>query len=121
MTQENEQPNKPAHDQIGRISFGLIVIWLGISFLLKTHDVIYSSDWWAYFIIGLGVILIAECGLRMLRGTQISVLTGKLIGGAVLIGIGLAALYDIEDWWPLIIVAAGVVVLIQGLRKTRDS
>lgn len=120
MKHENEHSEKWPQDSTGRIFLGIIIIWLGISFLLKTYHVIYSGDWWIYFIIGLGAILIAESIVRIFRSGNQQANTGKLIGGCVLIAIGLAGLFDIEDWWPLILVVVGIVVLVGGIKKNKE-
>lgn len=108
------------HDPIGRIIFGLIVVWLGISFLLRTMDIVYWDDWWAYFILGLGAIFIIEILIRMLRPEYQRPYMGKLIAAVVLIAIGLGNIYNIENWWPFVIIAVGIIILLGGLRRHRE-
>jgi len=100
-----------------RLTGGLILILLGVLFLLTQMDRISWADWWAYFLVGLGGIFILEflvsCFSAAYRTTQ----TGRLIAGLVLVIIGGAHLIRFFEWWPLILIAIGVVLLLSPLLK----
>jgi len=110
--QEKNEKNEKGRggDISGAITGGLILIWLGVAFFLQENNYISSGNWWAYFLIGLGAIVILQGLLRygMNRGSFI----GSFIGGAVILVIGLAFVQGFSvNLWPLILVAIGAAIL----------
>jgi hypothetical protein len=109
-------------DRIGRVFFGIIVIWLGVSFLLREHDFLYHSDWWAYFLFGLGIIFIAEAIVRMILPEFKRPYLGKMIVGSIFLALGANNIYGMEEWWPVILIAAGVaIILLTFVRKNEPQ
>jgi hypothetical protein len=103
---------------IGPIIGGSILIWLGITFYLEQIGYLPSSDWWAYFIAGIGVILIIQGILSYSKYRTPFV--GPFIGGAILLVIGLAFIGNIgTNFWPLILVIIGVAILISSITARR--
>ncbi|MBI2937000.1 MAG: zinc ribbon domain-containing protein [Thaumarchaeota archaeon] len=104
-------------DRTGAVTGGLILIWLGISFYLAQTNVIPWANWWAYFLTGLGVIIIVNGLIRYSEYRYNP--TGAFIGGAVLVVIGLTFLMGVRDFWrdfwPVILIIIGAVVIISGL------
>jgi len=98
---------------------GLVVILLGgVLYLAATGSVSWLewSNFWAYFLLGLGVLLLlkgaAEFAIRPARRKA----AGDLNGGVVLAIIGGVFVYvfeggDIASKWPLLIVIVGLVVI----------
>lgn len=107
------------HDSLSRITGGLILILLGVLFLLVTLDYLSWGDWWPYFLIGLGVIFILEGIIRGISPTYREQITGKFIAGIALIVIGSSFIVGMSNWWPLIIIAVGVIVLISPLWRKK--
>ncbi len=97
---------------------GLVLLVLGVLFLLANQGIIGWDVWWQYFLVGLGAAFLIDGGVRYLRGERESLL-GSLIPGLVLIGIGLVFLAGAFAWWPLVIIAAGVIILLSGLLRHR--
>lgn len=110
---------KHKRDPLSGVTGGLILILLGALFLLATLDYIRWSEWWAYFLIGLGAILIIEVIIRSTSPSYRQDITGKLIGGVVLIVIGGAFVFGMSNWWPLILIAVGVGLLFSSLWKAK--
>lgn len=108
---------KHSHDAFSGITGGLVLILLGTLFLLATLDCISWGNWWAYFLLGLGVILIVDVVIRVANQTHRQHTSGKVIGGIVLIIIGASNIFGMLTWWPLILIAIGIVILISSLRK----
>jgi len=108
---------KKGHDPLSGVTGGLILILLGVLFLLTTLDYISWGDWWAYFVLGLGCILILEALIRVARTGDRQPVTGKLIGGSVLIIIGAAYVFGMVTWWPLILIAVGLVIIVTSLAQ----
>ncbi|MFQ6109074.1 MAG: hypothetical protein ACE5L7_05930 [Candidatus Aminicenantales bacterium] len=114
---EGERGKK--NDPISGITGGLIIILLGVVFLLTTLDYISWGDWWAYFLLGLGVILVLDGVIRVSSPAYYQHSTGKFIGGAILIIIGAAHVIGWFSWWPLILIAVGMILVVTSLRKAR--
>ena len=117
MAEKHDRKQRNNHPS--GLTGGLILILLGVLFLLATLDYISWGDWWAYFLIGLGAILIFEVILRAAASAYRQHVTGKLIGGAVLIIIGMAHIFGMVTWWPLILIAVGLIVVISSLRGVK--
>ncbi len=98
---------------------GLVLILLGVLFLLTEMGRIGWIDWWAYFLVGLGAIFLLEAFVRVFSAEGRRGAGGKVIAGLILIVIGGAHLIGFEEWWPLILIAVGVGVLISGLLRRK--
>jgi FtsH-binding integral membrane protein len=113
-----EERRKKRNDPVSGITGGLIVILLGVVLLLTTLDYVSWGDWWAYFLLGLGIILILDGLIRVSSRAYHQQTTGKFIGGAVLIIIGGANIFGMFSWWPAILIVVGAIIVISSLRKT---
>lgn len=116
--EEKKHHEKHVSDPLSRITGGLILILLGVLFLLSTMDYIPWGMWWPYLLLGLGIIFILEVVLRAVMRVYYRPITGKLIGGVVLIIIGAANTFGMVSWWPLILIAVGIIIIFSSLRKT---
>ncbi len=121
--QEKHEKNEKSGGggMLGAIVAGLILIWLGTTFFLEQNGYLASDIWWAYFISGVGIVLVLEGVVIYTRG---HVGLGPLIGGAFLLFGGLSAIttnnYRYESQlWPLVIVVIGAIVLITGVAFRR--
>jgi hypothetical protein len=118
--EKNEKGNEKRGEEgglLGALVGGSIVIWLGVTFYLQQLGYLASNDWWAYFIVGIGVILVLEGGFLFARGRRG---LGPIIGGAVLIFIGGSSILNAAtNAWPLILVAIGVAVIVGGFAARR--
>jgi hypothetical protein len=107
-------------DPISGVVFGLIVLALGVLLTLAARNVISWDDWWKYFLIGIGVAFLIEVAVRRLNPAYRRPMFGRFVAGLVLICIGAASVGGFGTWWPLIIVAIAVAILVRLLlfRKT---
>jgi hypothetical protein len=112
---EKGEKHEKGGDRSGAVIGGLILIWLGVSFYLAQRATFAWADWWAYFLSGLGVIIIVSGLVRYVDTGGRYPLTGSLIGGGVLTVIGLAGLMDWGDIWYLILIIIGAGVIVSGL------
>jgi hypothetical protein len=117
-SEEKGSPKK--HDPLSGMTGGLILIVLGVLFFLAQQDYISWDKWWAYFLIGLGGIFILESFIRILRPGYGRDFAGKLIAGAILIAIGASGIFGVVSWWPLILIAVGIVIIISAFQKARQ-
>jgi hypothetical protein len=118
MTENEEAKDKARkNDRYSGVMGGLILILLGILFLLTTQHYIHWYDWWAYFLLGLGAIFVLDFIVRSLTVHDRQVQTGKLVAGAVMMVIGASHIFGLASWWPLILVAVGIILLVTSLKK----
>ena len=108
-------------DSLRRIFFGVIIIWLGLSFLLMEHGYFYSGEWWSYFLLGLGIIFLAEAIIRISQPEYKRHYTGKIIAGVILVAIGAGSIYSMEKWWPLILIAVGIIIILLSVQQKNKS
>jgi hypothetical protein len=101
-------------ERTGAIIGGLILIWLGVTFFLQENNYISSGNWWAYFLMGIGAIVILQGILSYTTSRRPFI--GSFIGGAVIFIIGLAFVQGFNgDLWPLFLVAIGVAILLSAV------
>ncbi len=99
---------------------GLILILLGSLVLLQQADMLPQGEIWPYFLFGIGCILLGQAVLRStaaFRGPRM----GSLIGGLILCAIGLGGIAGVEEWWPLVLIAFGIIVVAGGISAARRS
>jgi hypothetical protein len=113
--EKNEKNEKGRGGDItGAVTGGLILIWLGVTFFLSENNYFPAGNWWAYFLMGIGAILIIQGVLRY--GMSRRPFIGSFIGGAIIFIIGLAFAQNFSvDLWPLFLVAIGVVILLSAV------
>ena len=111
---EKHEKDEKSGDRTGAFVGGLILIWLGVSFYLVQARYIDWNEWWPYLLAGIGVILIAQAAVRYSTVHLKGPVMGPLIGGLVLLIIGLAGILGMKDWWPFVLIAIGIVVIIGG-------
>jgi len=117
--EKGEKGEKGGGGIIGPIIGGGILIWLGISFYLQQIGY-FTGNWWAVFIVGIGLILIVQ-GL-LLYSRHKRPIIGPFIGGGVLVVIGLSFLYNsLGNIWPLILVVVGIAVLASAVTARRRT
>ena len=108
---------KTKQDYYPKLTGGLILILLGVLFLLTEMDIISWGDWWAWFLVGLGAIFLLEALLRGFAVEGRRGISGRLTAGLILIIVGGAHLIGFGQWWPLILIAVGLVVLLSAFMR----
>lgn len=114
MTEAKQNSRKPAPGVMG----GLVLILIGSIFLLAQMDRISWTHLWAYFLVGLGAILIVT-GLLGIGGRGRGSTRGRFIGGVVLIVIGAANIIGLNVWWPYLLIVIGLMLVISALFPSR--
>jgi len=121
--EKNEKHEKSrGGDLAGALTGGLVLILLGLLLYLAESNIIAVSwsNWWVYFLIGIGVILVIQGMIRYGQHGYVS--TGSFIGGAVLILIGLAFVSSVGAYfWPLILVVLGIAAIASALAGRRRT
>ena len=97
---------------------------LGVFFVLRNYDIIphlYVDDFWPIFLIapGLGMIatvLFVPSEWRMLIPGGALVIFGSLLMADEL---GYVAIYRLWDYWPVLLIAAGLSVFFKGDKQVK--
>ncbi|MEE4311350.1 MAG: hypothetical protein V2J62_05725 [candidate division KSB1 bacterium] len=119
---DDQKESKPApqYQSLTRMFPGLIIIWLGLSLFLREQNMISNSDWWAYFLLGLGIIFLFDAFVRMIGQPDTHSSMGKLIAGVVLASIGASGVIGLKNWWPLILIGVGVIIILVNLQQNDE-
>lgn len=116
----------PQYMLVESISAGVILILLGILLYLVAAGVtswVTWSNFWAYFLIGIGGFLMLRFFLFLVFAPQAGYFRyGGLIWGIILIAIGAAWLSATTfatglSLWPFIIVLGGILVIALGIAR----
>ncbi len=117
---EKEEKHEPS-DISGAIVGGLVLIWLGVTFYLAETGFIKWSAWVAYFLLGLGAILVIQALIKYFTSPYKGSAYGIAIGGIVVASIGLVMMYEITVWWPLIFIVLGIIVIVSSITSRKRS
>jgi hypothetical protein len=118
--------SSPAYVLVESISAGIVLILMGILLYLAATGATPLVTWanfWAYFLIGIGLFMLLRFFLYILFMPQAGYFRfGGLIGGIVMIAVGAAWLaFTVGGWtyplWPLIIVLGGIAVIAVGVAR----
>jgi uncharacterized membrane protein len=124
--EKHEKHEKSEKAEKGRISGwtgplfgGMIVIWLGVTFLLASNGNILWGNWLSWFLTGLGILLVLDgIVLTAIRGNAYPQI-GFFIGGMILFLIGFTPIFLGFDFWPLLIVAIGIAIIVSAVLGRR--
>lgn len=107
----HEMHERRRRDPLRGLFWGLLLILIGILFFINQQ----GTDWdnlWKYLLIGLGAIFIIDGLAHYWRPAYHYGGFGRFIPGVVLLFVGLAFLFDFSQWWPVILIAIGVIILL---------
>ena len=91
--------------------WGLMLILWGILIVLLKLDWLTIDNLWKAFLVGLGGIFIIRAIVSSLNTSNRPHIIGRLIPGIIMVFVGLGFLLDVNAWWPVILVVAGVSVI----------
>ena len=112
---EEGMQEKWRRDPISGVVFALILLTLGVLLTLAVRGLILWDDWWKYFIIGIGVVFLIEVLIRYAKPAYRRPMFGRFVTGLILICLGVAFIGGFGTWWPLILVAIAVAILLRLL------
>lgn len=92
---------------------GLTLVLLGVLFGMNQAGWLTGGAWWQSLLIGLGVISIINGVVHYRHPDYRWGSYGKFIAGIILILIGTLFLVGFSQWWPVVLVVAGVAVLLR--------
>ena len=104
-------------DPTNIVLVGFILIVLGLTLYLALTKIILWEKWWTYFLIGLGVAFILTAILKIVVVANHAQALGYMIGGIIILFVGVQTMIGVKEWWPLILVAIGIAIVIHGLTR----
>ncbi len=96
----------------GGLFWGLLLILIGVLFFAQNQAWIPEDTWWQWFLVGLGLILLVEALVRYNNAEYRITALSRVIAGIALVIVGAAFLIGFSQWWPLVLIAVGVAILI---------
>jgi cation transport ATPase len=112
---EKSEKNEASGGMWSGVMGGLILLWLGVSFLLRQYNYVSSTNWWNFFLIGLGIIIILRGVVMYIEISNWRASSGFLIGGGVVTLIGAGSYLGLSNWWALLLILVGGWVIISAL------
>jgi hypothetical protein len=129
--EEKSWEEKHRNDPVSAAVWACIFIWAGLVLLAGNLGLLdwFSPDsgmpffaWadtWGIILLGAGVIVLMGAAVRMIVPTYRRSVTGDLILGVILIGIGLGNVFGFQVTLPLILIVIGLSILLRGRRRDR--
>lgn len=111
-SQQPGTPDKKEPDPLRGLLPGLILIVVGSLLFLTVQNVLSWGTWWQYLLIGLGVVFLIDGLAHYVNPRLREIGFGRFIPGIILLFVGLAFVFGFSRWWPLAIIAAGIIVLL---------
>jgi hypothetical protein len=128
--EEKSWDEKWRRDPLAAIVWALIFIWSGLVFLaanlgyldfilVRSTDIpsIRGLDAWSIVLVGAGAIFLLEALIRILIPEYRRSVTGTIIFGIILIGIGLGDLVSWNIIWPTILIVLGLSIILRGFMR----
>ncbi|MBC7185506.1 MAG: hypothetical protein H5U38_00575 [Calditrichaeota bacterium] len=122
MAEQEAHRGGQQHAALSGVVSGLAIVWLGIVFLLDRRGVLAPGVGWVwYFLFGLGVILLLEVIARHVLPQYRQRSAGRLVAAVALMAIGAWQITGLGEWWPLLLIAAGLVLIVGSLRPGKKA
>jgi hypothetical protein len=126
---EKNWEEKWRRDPVNAVIWACIFIWAGIVFLVDslgfigtwTAGVDGDVNAWSFIFMGAGVIVLLGVLFRLLVPEYQRPVSGNIILGLVLIGIGLSDLFNVAIVWALILILIGISIIFRGFRRGSGS
>jgi predicted RNA-binding Zn-ribbon protein involved in translation (DUF1610 family) len=118
--EKGEKQEKGQGDTTGVFIGGSIIVLLGSLLLLQNMDYLSSGDFGAFFLTGIGAILILAGIWRYASG--LGAARGFMIGGIILTALGVGDMAEFEEWsGAILLIAIGVLVVVWGISTSRRN
>lgn len=104
------------HDPWRGLFWGLLLILLGVLFLADLQGWLDNDTWWQYLLIGMGIIFLIDGVVHYFTSEPREPSFGRFIPGVILLFVGIAFVYGLDRWWPIALIAGGLVILLSLFR-----
>lgn len=129
--EEKSWEEKYRNDPVSAAVWACVFIWAGLVLLAGNLGVLdwlsrepgrpFSawSDTWGLILLGAGVLVLIGAGIRMAVPSYRRSVSGDLIFGAILIGIGIGNVFGFSITLPLILIVIGLSIMLRGWRRDK--
>jgi hypothetical protein len=120
---QHEKDEKHTRDPLSGIFWGLILIMIGAIYFAHSQNYLQEADWWDYVVLGLGIVFLLEAFIRGVMPEYRGGAWGRVVPGLILTLVGLYLIYGlaIGTWWPIILIAAGLIIILGALVRGRRA
>jgi hypothetical protein len=124
-----------SRDALGTVVWALIFIWAGLVMLADTLGMLsrmqvrvsdmpgpwrqLGLDAWPLIFLGAGVLIGVEIVLRLIVPAFRRPVAGSVLIAVLFIGLGLGSLTNWILIWPVLLIALGVAMLVDGFLRSR--
>jgi hypothetical protein len=109
-------------DPVDAAMWAILLIWGGLMLLASNLDLFAGVERfpaWSIGFIGAGLIVLLAGAFRLVVPAYRRPLTGNLVFGLILIGIGLGEVIGWVVIGPLVLIGIGLGILVTGLLRRR--
>jgi hypothetical protein len=129
--EEKSWEEKYRNDPVSAAVWACVFIWAGLVLLAGNLGVLdwlsrepgrpFSAwtDTWGLILLGAGVLVLIGAGIRMAVPSYRRSVSGDLIFGAILIGIGIGNVFGFSITLPLILIVIGLSIMLRGWRRDK--
>jgi hypothetical protein len=118
---DEKDEKRGEEDEKAAIMGGLVVAWLGLSLLLQNAGLLGWADFGGIFLLGLGLIIVFRGLWAYSQSGVFEHGFGYIVGGGFVALIGAGISFDLDEWWPVLLIALGLVVVVRALMARSES
>jgi hypothetical protein len=122
--QEKSWDEKWRRDPLGTLTWAAIFIWAGLVLLANNLGFFQTPgaflagvEVWSLILLGAGVLVLLEVLARLLFPEYRRNVTGSIIFGFILVGVGLGEIFSWDLVWPFILIALGLAIVLRGVLR----
>ena len=109
----NKNKTARSKDPLNGIITGIIFILAG-SFIYADNQGYLFMGWFWWLIFSMGLVFLVESIIRATVVKYRKSFHASVIWGAILTAVGGFQLFDIDNWWPLILVFVGIIIILSS-------
>jgi len=129
--EEKSWEEKYRNDPISAALWACVFIWAGLVLLAGNLGLLdwlsrrpgqqffAWTDSWGLILLGAGVIVLIGAGIRVSMPAYRRSVSGDLILGVILMGIGIGNIFGFSVTLPLILIVIGLSILLRGWRRSQ--
>lgn len=118
---DEKDEKRGEEDEKAAIMGGLVVAWLGLSLLLQNAGLLGWADFGGIFLLGLGLIIVFRGLWAYSQSGVFEHGFGYIVGGGFVALLGAGISFDLDEWWPVLLIAVGLVVVVRALMARSES
>jgi hypothetical protein len=118
---DEKDEKRDGEDEKAAIMGGLVVVWLGLSLLLQNAGLLGWADFGGVFLLGLGLIIVFRGLWAYSQSGVFEQGFGYIVGGGFVTLIGAGVSFELDEWWPILLIALGLVVVVRALMARSEN